>query len=1099
MSLLFGDLVGFTPIAESKDPEAVREMLSAYFERSRAVIERYGGVVEKFIGDAVFAVWGVPAAREDDAERAVRAGLDLTSTVTALGEELGIPELQMRVGITTGQVAVTLGVVGEGMVAGDAVNTAARVQSVAGPSQVWVDDTTRSLTTAALAYASMGEHELKGKAAPVELFHATRTIAGLGGEQRVDGLEAPFVGRDRELRMVKELFHATVEEGRPRLVLVAGEPGIGKSRLAWEFEKYVAAIPTTTTWWLRARCLSYGDGVAGRVIAELFRYLFRLADSDDDATVRETLSARLAQHVADEAERDVLRPRMESLLGLSDQAFEQADLFACWRVFLEALPEETAPSVTILIEDFQWADDGLRQFVDHLLEAAKAAITIVALARPEAIEQHPGLGVGRRSTMVFLEPLADPAMELLLDGLVANLPKALRQELVSRAEGVPLYAVETVRALIDRDVAVPSGGRYVIDAVSADALDLAALGPPATLQALLASRLDALPDDERRVVQDASVLGQSFTMSGIRTLTPEGIDLDAVLESLRRREILSVDNDPRSPERGQFRFVQALLRGVAYDTLSRRDRRARHLAVASYLAAQPDADSLSGVIASHFVDAIESMPDADDAGELKESAIAQLERAAQHAMAVGSPALALTYCARLLDLEPADEVTVRVTRTAIRLTAQIGADLDRGLAWARHGEEAAKRLGDEGDLLWMKLAVVSMLLNASQGDDALPIAQEVYEASHGRADRIGQLAEAVRALAMVAQNRGDPSLAQSVAIESLADLERFGRDEGCAMCLASVARGFGLAGFRRMGTVVRRAAAASYDVRSGQGLAPLANLATLVVHDSPPEAKEIATLALTEGRQLGLNHIAVSGHLIAAKVAMGEWAEARALVEAHRADGTTSLLEWENYLSAGAACIAWGAADAGALYPVPPLETRDPVVTGWQMMHDAVETALNGDLREGALISVNAVRRAAEFEAANEDVPLVLALAVDMLIAAGDMPEELVALTELLEPVPIGQRYRLLHGTLLRARAHLEAGRAGSLRAAISVFEQMGAAYWAARTRVDLAKALQDAGDPGVPAALDAAEPVLLTAGANRALTEVVAIREHQTSGALTP
>ena len=304
VSLLFGDLVGFTPISESRDPEAVRELLSAYFDRARSVVERYGGVLEKFIGDAVFAVWGVPAAREDDAERAVRAGLDLTSAVTALGEELGVKGLQMRVGITTGQVAVTLGAVGEGMVAGDAVNTAARVQSVAAPSQVWVDDTTRSLTTASLAYDPMGQHELKGKAQPVALFHATRTTAVVGGEQRVDGLEAPFVGRDRELRMVKELFHATVEEGRPGWSLVAGEPGIGKSRLAWEFEKYIDAIPTETTWWMRARCLSYGEGVAGRVVAELVRYLLRLTDADDEASIRQTLDNRLREHVAD---RDAAR------------------------------------------------------------------------------------------------------------------------------------------------------------------------------------------------------------------------------------------------------------------------------------------------------------------------------------------------------------------------------------------------------------------------------------------------------------------------------------------------------------------------------------------------------------------------------------------------------------------------------------------------------------------------------------------------------------------------------------------------------------------------------------------------------------------------
>jgi len=176
-SLLFADLVGFTPISEARDPETVRELLSLYFERARAVVERHGGTVEKFIGDAVCAVWGVPVAREDDAELAVRAGLDLVSAVAALGQKLGIDGLVLRVGITTGQVAVTLGAVGEGMVAGDAWNTAARVQSAALPGEVWVDDTTRCLTTASLAYEPAGPHVLKGKAVPLELFRAVRTTA----------------------------------------------------------------------------------------------------------------------------------------------------------------------------------------------------------------------------------------------------------------------------------------------------------------------------------------------------------------------------------------------------------------------------------------------------------------------------------------------------------------------------------------------------------------------------------------------------------------------------------------------------------------------------------------------------------------------------------------------------------------------------------------------------------------------------------------------------------------------------------------------------------------------------------------------------------
>jgi class 3 adenylate cyclase len=1090
VSLLFGDLVGFTPISESRDPEAVRELLSAYFDRARAVVERYGGIVEKFIGDAVFAVWGVPAAHEDDAERAVRAGLDLTSTVTALGEELDVKGLQMRVGITTGQVAVTLGAVGEGMVAGDAVNTASRVQSVAAASQVWVDDTTRSLTTASLAYESMGTHELKGKSLPVELFHATRTTAVVGGEQRVDGLEAPFVGRDRELRMVKELFHATVEEGRPRLVLVAGEPGIGKSRLAWEFEKYIDAIPTETTWWMRARCLSYGEGVAGRVVAELVRYLLRLTDEDDEATARQTLDLRLRQHVTDETEREVLRPRLESLLGLNDQVFEQADLFSCWRGFFESLPNEQSSSATILIEDFQWADDGLHAFLDHILDAARAPIMILVLGRPEVREQRPGVGVGRRATTVFLEPLTDPAMSRLLDGLVADLPDALRAELVQRAEGIPLYAVETVRALIDRDVAVPLDGRYVVDANSAETLDLAALGPPASLQALLAARLDALPEGERRIVQDASVLGMSFTRSGIASLTPDGVDLDAALDSLRRKEILTVDNDPRSPERGQYRFVQALLRGVAYDTLSRRDRRVRHLSAATYLGDLPDADGISGVIAAHYLDALDSLPDAADAGELRARATALLEQAALHAAAAGAPALAVSHYSRLLGLDPPDDVVVRATTAASRIILQLGSGFERALSWTDLGLAAAERTGNTDDALWLRLRAANLMLAQGQAPAALPLCKTVLEASAGRADRIALLSHAARLLCLCAQGTGDPSLAQEAAIAALADIERYGDDRDFAVFLDTMSMWFSLAGFRRLAMLVRRAAHAAYDVRDPSGVAPVTNLASATLHDDPLEAQQFAADAISRAERLGVSPLAAVGHYVAAAHALGTWPEAIAQIQAQRGDGVTSLLDWETYLAASSACLAWGKDDRTILVAPPEgaMSSSDPVVAGWWLMHSAVSSALEGDLPAGAATAARAVERMADTGLANEDMPMAFALAVDLLVAAG-MSSALEIITTQLEEVPLGQRFRLLHGALLRARALLDDTDIAGLRASVAVFDDAGMDYWAARVRVELARALNDTGESGAAELLDAAEPLFSSADAKRALSELRELR----------
>jgi len=214
VSVLFADLVGFTPWSESRDPEEVRELLSRYFESCRRLVELYGGVVEKFIGDAVMAVWGTPTAREDDAERAVRAALDLVAAVSALGDEVGASELRARAGVLTGEAAANLAAVGEGMVAGDLVNTAARIQAAAGPGTVLVGEATRRTSERAIAFEDAGAHTLKGKAEPVPLYRAVRVTAARGGALRSEGLEAPFVGRDRELRLAKELFHASAEQSR---------------------------------------------------------------------------------------------------------------------------------------------------------------------------------------------------------------------------------------------------------------------------------------------------------------------------------------------------------------------------------------------------------------------------------------------------------------------------------------------------------------------------------------------------------------------------------------------------------------------------------------------------------------------------------------------------------------------------------------------------------------------------------------------------------------------------------------------------------------------------------------------------------------------
>ena len=629
MSVLFADLVGFTAASEGRDAEDTRELLTRYFEQARTTIERYGGTVEKFIGDAVMAIWGAPVAQEDDAERAVRAALDLVAGVPDLDAALSA-----RAGVLTGEAAVTVGAEGQGMVAGDLVNTASRVQSEADPGSVLVGDTTKRSSEAAIAYVSAGEHALKGKSEPMALWRALRVVAARKGGGRAAGLEAPFVGRERELRLAKELFHATADERRAHLISIVAVPGMGKSRLAWEFEKYLDGV-LETAWWHRGRCLAYGDGVAYWALAEMVRMRARIAEDESADESLAKLSAVLSEIVVDAEERAFVETRLQHLLGLTDRvAPDREDLFSAWRLFFERMAEENP--VIMVFEDIHWADAALLEFVEYLLDWSRAyPIYVMTLARPEVSEKHPGWGAHIRNyTSLTLEPLRDEAIDDLLRGLVPGLPADAVERIRTRADGTPLYAVETVRMLLDRGLLKRAEAGYDV------AGDLATLDVPETLHALIAARLDGLEPDERHLLQNAAVLGKTFAPRGLAAVGGGSDDsLEPLLASLVRKEMLVLDSDPRSPERGQYGFVQTLIQRVAYETLSRRDRKVKHLAAATYLSTDSgiDADEISEVIAAHLLDAVRADPEAEDAGQVKGRAREWLVRAGERAAALAAP------------------------------------------------------------------------------------------------------------------------------------------------------------------------------------------------------------------------------------------------------------------------------------------------------------------------------------------------------------------------------------------------------------------------------------------------------------------------------
>jgi tetratricopeptide (TPR) repeat protein len=550
--------------------------------------------------------------------------------VGALGQEADMPALKLRAGVLTGNAAVELGAEGEGMVLGDAVNTASRLQSIAAAGSVLVDDATHRASEAAIAYEDAGTHEVKGREQPVHAWTALRVVAGAGGARRSVGLEAPFVGRERELEAMVEAGEESAHARRARHVAVLGEAGSGKSRLLWEFFKYLDGIQEIR-YWHQGRCLSYGEGVAYWALAEMVRARARIQEEEDPGSAREKLRATIEHFVPEERERRLVEPRLAHLLRLEERPdADRADLFSGWRLFFERMSQE-AP-VILAFEDLQWADSGLLDFVDYLLEwSADFPIFVITLARTELRERRANW------ESLTLTPLEPQAIATMLDGLVPGLPSDLVAEIIHRAEGIPLYAVETIRMLQDRGVLVQEGARYHL------AGDVSNLEVPETLHALVASRLDGLSASERSLLQDASVLGQSVTAAAAAALSglPEA-GVRRVFDGLVAKQILGRDDDPRSPERGQYVFLQGLLRTVAYGTLSRRARKTKHLSAANHLEQTwpGEARDIAEVVASHYQEAIRAEPDAEDVEALRSAARERLSAAGQAAasLALGSEA-----------------------------------------------------------------------------------------------------------------------------------------------------------------------------------------------------------------------------------------------------------------------------------------------------------------------------------------------------------------------------------------------------------------------------------------------------------------------------
>lgn len=586
VSVVFADLVGFTTFSEHRDPEDVRSMLTRYYERCREIIDRHGGTTDKFIGDAVMGVWGAAAAHEDDAERATRAALELVDMVAGLGAELEIPELAARAGVLSGEASVGSGGNEQGLVVGDLVNTASRLQSIAEPGTVFVGETTKDLVGAAIEFKAFGDRNVKGKDVAVGVYQAMRVVAISTPRRGGELAEGPFVGRDDELRLLKDQLHATGREGRARMVSIIGEGGIGKTRLSQELVRYIDGIKDDI-YYHNGRSPSYGDGVTFWALGEMIRKRAGIVEGEDATKSRLKLRTMVADFTPDDDDVKWIEPRLAAVIGLAPTPpGDRSELFGALRSFFQSVANRG--TVLMVFEDLHWADDGLLDFIEELVErTTNHPILVLCLTRPELLERRPTWGAGRKRTLTMhLSRLDEDSMRVLVAGLAPGIPDSVVERIADRTAGVPLHAVEFVRMLLNTGQLVPEGDRFVFTGSGED------LSIPDTVNAIIGARLDRLQPNELAIIQDAAVLGLSFTLTdvaGMRDM-PTG-EVEPVLRDLIRREILEVDEDPRSPERGQYRFVQGLIREVAYGRLSKSERVSRH--VASRSASRPSTTSNS--------------------------------------------------------------------------------------------------------------------------------------------------------------------------------------------------------------------------------------------------------------------------------------------------------------------------------------------------------------------------------------------------------------------------------------------------------------------------------------------------------------------------
>jgi class 3 adenylate cyclase/tetratricopeptide (TPR) repeat protein len=733
-TVLFVDLVDSTALVTGADPEVVRRRVQTFFDRVSHCVTTHGGIVEKFAGDAVMAAFGIPQAHEDDAERAVRAGLAILDAV----EEL---ELQARVGVESGEVVADD--VEATFATGEAVTLAARLEQAAEPGQLLLGPAAHRLTLGRVEVEDLGPVELKGLDRPIWAWRAVGTSGSGGARPRT--LQAPLVGRDAELELLSNTYDRALRDRRAHLFTIYGEPGVGKSRLAREF---VEGLEGATV--LPGRSLPYGEGVTYWPLAEMVKCAAGIADDDPLDVAIEKLRA----FCEDEAVADLLGLASGVLEAVQSESSAQEIAWAAreWaqRVALEQ-------PLVLVFEDIHWAEEPLLELIEHLATwVREAPLLLVCLARPELLDLRPGWGGGRvRATAIELEALRRDESEQLVDALLEDgeLTEQARQELLDKTEGNPLFVEETMRMLAEE-------GIQSVDRI------------PDTLQALIAARIDRLPAPAKAILQRAAVIGRIFWEDAVQRLSPELDSIEEPLEDLLLRDF--VLPEPRSSIRAEnaYRFKHVLIREVAYSGLSKSARAEHHKAFAGWLKERAG-DELLEIRAYHLDHAAKLTAELEGSVpiELQQEAAEALTEAGLRAFAREANRTARHLFVRSVELEPTLRRRYLAARAADRLS-----DLP---AVAREMEEVLAAAIGEGDqwtqgraLVTLAEAVLLRGADVQAAEQMIDEALEVFEPD----DLEGRF-RALRASASIAWSRGDLEKEERLMLEGLELAREAGRKD----------------------------------------------------------------------------------------------------------------------------------------------------------------------------------------------------------------------------------------------------------------------------------------------------------------------------------